>query len=73
MLKEYRGNGLSKLILKEAIDKCIENKFELIRLHVAKNNNIAINLYKQYGFVESGYEENDVIEMTKLISVKENQ
>ena len=73
VLKEYRGNGLSKLILKEAIDKCIENKFQLIRLHVAKNNNIAINLYKQYGFVESGYEENDVIEMTKLISVKENQ
>lgn len=70
VLKEYRGEGLSKLILKEAIDKCIEDKFKLIKLHVNKNNNIAINLYKQYGFVESGDENNSVLEMTKFISVK---
>ncbi len=52
--RAYRGQGLSKLILEAAIELCRKNAFETIALHVAVDNDVAINLYKKYGFEETG-------------------
>lgn len=45
---QYRGFGLSKLLLKNAINY---NKYTYISLHVLKTNSIALNLYLQNGFI----------------------
>lgn len=46
VMKPYRGLGLSKKLLNDAI-----RKYGAIDLCVDKNNEIAINLYKKFGFV----------------------
>lgn len=45
--KEYQGYGLSKQLLKVAT-----NEFKVNRLSVNRNNEIAIKIYKSYGFKE---------------------
>lgn len=52
--KKYRNNGIGKKLLKDAIDK-----YEAIDLVVKKDNKIALNLYKKYGFVVIGDGNND--------------
>jgi len=47
--KKYRNRGVGKKLLKDAIDK-----YNAIDLVVKKNNKIAFNLYKKYGFVVIG-------------------
>lgn len=49
VMKPYRGLGLSKKLLNDAI-----RKYGAIDLCVYKNNEIAINLYKKFGFVIIG-------------------
>lgn len=44
--EKYRGHGYSKILLRDAI-----NKYHGYKLGVSKDNKIAINLYKQFGFV----------------------
>lgn len=46
--KEYRGYGLSNKLLEIAI-----NKYKGRKLGVYSDNEIAIKLYKKYGFVET--------------------
>ncbi|WP_070090263.1 GNAT family N-acetyltransferase [Merdimonas faecis] len=70
VLATYRGLGLSKVILEKAMETCISNKFKTIKLHVAEDNMVAINLYKQYGFEPNGNIKNDgekQIEMIKQL------
>lgn len=52
--KEYRGHGLSEELLKEAI-----NKYKVDHLSVNKSNEIAIYLYKKFGF--KIYKETDIM------------
>ena len=52
--REYRGKGYSKFLLEYAIEYAKENYIPAITLYVLPNNEPAINLYKSYGFVESG-------------------
>lgn len=70
VLKPYRGVGLSKLLMDKAIDICVANKFETIKLHVAEDNYNAVGLYKAYAFEADGNIKDDgerLIEMIKRL------
>ena len=51
---EYRGVGLGKAILKDLINTAAKNGASSMTLEVRKGNNVAINLYKKFGFIEEG-------------------
>ena len=71
--KDKRGNNIGTLMLEEIIKIAKSKNMKSITLEVNVNNNIAINLYKKYGFKEVGirpkYYNNtdDAIIMTKEI------
>ena len=48
--KDKRGNGYSSLLLKELIKIAKSHDCTKFNLEVAINNEIAINLYKKFGF-----------------------
>jgi ribosomal-protein-alanine N-acetyltransferase len=50
IIPEYRGKGLSSLLMDKMISDCTENGVLVIFLEVRENNAPAINLYKKYGF-----------------------
>jgi ribosomal-protein-alanine N-acetyltransferase len=50
IIPEYRGKGLSSLLMDKMISDCAENGVSVIFLEVRENNAPAINLYKKYGF-----------------------
>jgi len=51
--KEYQGKGISKILLKTAIDTATLRNFQKIKLEVYRSNTKAIKLYKKLGFKES--------------------
>ena len=51
---ENRCVGLGKAILKDLINTAAKNGASSMTLEVRKGNNVAINLYKKFGFVEEG-------------------
>jgi len=55
VLPEYRGQGIGSELLKYLIDLVKMKKISSIILEVKKNNNIAINVYKKFGFKIIGY------------------
>ena len=54
ILDSYKGKGYSKLLMNSLLNYKEENNVENITLEVNKENSIAINLYKSYGFKEVG-------------------
>ncbi len=55
VLKDYRGKGVGRYLLKEIIklaQKEIAPRPEMIRLSVASANEVALSLYKKEGFEE---------------------
>lgn len=52
--KNKRGFGIGKALLEKIINICKENKIKILRLEVNQNNFIAINLYKNFGFKQTG-------------------
>lgn len=54
VLKDYRGKGVGSLLIEGLIWYCMKNDIDRMTLEVRKSNTIAQNLYKKYGFVESG-------------------
>lgn len=52
--KTERGKGLSSLLLKELIASAKAKNCKYINLEVASTNEIAINLYKKFGFKQVG-------------------
>ena len=48
--KDYRHQGLGKILLKDCIDYARENNCDSIYLTVNKNNNDSINIYRHLGF-----------------------
>jgi len=48
--KDYRGYGLSKVLLEKSIEIAKNKNFLKIKLEVNKNNKIAIKLYNKFGF-----------------------
>ena len=70
VLNEYRGCGLSNLLIEKSIEICRKNKFKSISLHVDNNNAPAISLYKKFNFEMTGKTNpnNDKsIEMKKML------
>ena len=51
---EYRGIGISKMLLDELIKICKNFDITSMTLEVRASNNVAINLYHKYGFKDSG-------------------
>ena len=51
VLDSYRGKGLSKKMMDIAISICKDKHFKKIKLHVAPDNVVAIQLYEKYDFV----------------------
>jgi len=49
-----RGKGLSKILLKDLIDRCFALGAESISLEVRMSNVVAQGLYKSLGFIEQG-------------------
>lgn len=52
--KDYRGNGISKLILSSLINICKIKGTKSMTLEVRKSNEVAKNLYKSFNFEEVG-------------------
>lgn len=62
--EEYQGNGYGKAILKEVIKRLSNySSCKVIRISTHYDNAIALTLYKQLGFKESGIIEDDEVEM----------
>ncbi len=53
--KDYRGKGIGKLLLKHILEEVKTlPKLRIITLAVYSVNNLAIEMYKKFGFVEYG-------------------
>lgn len=52
IIPDFRGYGLSKILLRELLILCNNNHITTVNLRVASNNKIAINLYLSQGFKE---------------------
>lgn len=68
--KSYQGNKYGELLLNDAINRCKDKNVEFLHLEVRVDNNVAINLYKKYDFVEvrkreGYYNGTDGIDMVK--------
>ncbi len=58
VLPEYRGNGIGKALVKNAIDGAKNRECEFITLEVRESNLPAISLYKSFGFQQVGVRKN---------------
>ena len=56
--KQYRGNGLSSILKKKLIECAKLNGCLSINLEVSSSNEVAINLYKKFGFKQVGIRSN---------------
>lgn len=54
---QFKNKGLAKLTLQYSISLCRINNVEKIMLKVHPDNKIALNMYKNFGFVETGIDE----------------
>ncbi len=54
LARDFRGKGYSKVLVAALIEFAQENTFKHMTLEVRVNNEIAINLYEQFGFVGVG-------------------
>ncbi|MBP1080596.1 ribosomal protein S18 acetylase RimI-like enzyme [Bacillus capparidis] len=61
VLKEFRGYGIGKNLLKESVHWADSNGIKKITLNVIETNNKAIMLYKKYGFEVEGILKKDKI------------
>lgn len=74
VLSKNRGQGIGNHLVQGLIDICLQSKIGAMTLEVRASNITAQNLYKKYGFTESGirpkyYSDNkeDAIIMWKLL------
>ncbi len=59
VLPQYRGRGLGRALLQRAEDYAVQQGATLLRIAVLAKNEVARNLYKQFGFEER------VVELSK--------
>lgn len=50
LISQYRGKGLSKLLIKKILNMALERGYKKIRIKVSSDNIKAINLYEKVGF-----------------------
>ena len=58
---EFRGMGIARKMMVEAINKAQDNGMKVIGIH--SNNEIALKLYKSLGFVTKEFGEREYLEM----------
>lgn len=58
VIKEYRGKGIGKSLLKSVLAAAVEYGFKRLELEVFANNSVAINLYQSQGFIHEGTKRN---------------
>ena len=51
---EYRGKGLSKMLMDSVLEDAQKRGAETVLLEVRASNTAAIGLYEKYGFVQNG-------------------
>ncbi len=56
--KNYRKNGIASLLMENLIDFCKKKGIKKINLEVNSSNDIAIKLYKHFGFLQVGCRKN---------------
>lgn len=76
--EDFKGRSIGNYLLMGLIKQCENNGIYKMTLEVRKSNQVAINLYKKYGFVEAGIrkdyyvdEREDAIVMWKIIEREE--
>ncbi|MGO1469713.1 MAG: ribosomal protein S18-alanine N-acetyltransferase [Tissierella sp.] len=52
--EEYKGKGIGNKIVEGLIYHCIKRGIDNMTLEVRKSNQVAINLYEKYGFIDYG-------------------
>lgn len=52
--KDYWGQGIGSLLMKELIKYAKENRIEILNLDVRSDNVNAIHLYEKFGFKHIG-------------------
>lgn len=72
VLEKYRGQGIGKQLMAYLVSVAIENRVVNITLEVREHNEVAINLYKKFGFREVAmrhryYGEENAILMEKQV------
>ena len=72
VLDSYRGKGIASLMMEYIINICKNNNLKNITLEVRTSNNVAIGLYRKYGFREVSirkyyYGDEDGILMEKVM------
>ena len=70
--KDFRNKGIGNALLNYLIEFCKSKNLSKINLEVNSNNDIAINLYKKFGFKQVGnrknyYQNSDGLLFTKTI------
>lgn len=55
---EYRGRGLAKKLMDQLVEYSIHNSVNSLFLEVRNSNETARNLYRFYGFIETGIRKN---------------
>lgn len=58
--KNYRGNGIAKILLREFIYECKQKGFNKIFVDTYEENNIAMKLYRDEGFIVASQENNRI-------------
>lgn len=56
--EEYKGNGIGNKIVEGLIYHCIKLGIDNMTLEVRRSNQVAINLYEKYGFLDYGVRPN---------------
>ncbi len=51
---DYKGIGLSKILMTYLDKLCLDNQIEESTLEVRVSNEVAISLYEKYGFIKKG-------------------
>lgn len=51
---EHRGRGIGELLLATMIERAVELGAEVMTLEVRVSNQVALNLYRKYGFTQVG-------------------
>ena len=56
IFKDYRGEGLGKILMEKILEESINNleELEIITLGLFSKNTLAYNMYKNFGFIEYG-------------------
>ncbi len=54
VLKEFRGRGISKLLMDEIVKAAKDMSLQFVTLEVRESNVPAVSLYKKYGFADVG-------------------